>query len=123
MVYTGNSSEFCGGTHVTETAMIGAFKITTQEAVASGIRRLEAVTGPGVAMYAQEKEQEQYTYAQLLDCTPKQLTEKIQKLMSSTQQLHLQTEQLQQHIIRQCLLNSPALPQDDFAYCLDMSTW
>lgn len=120
--YTGNSTEFCGWTHVSSTQMIGSFKITNQEAVASGIRRLEAVTGPGVALYAQEKEQEQYTYAQLLDCTPKQLTEKIQKLINNTQQLHLQTEQLQQQIIKQCLSNSPILAQDEFSYCLDIST-
>lgn len=121
-VYTGNSTEFCGGTHVPETSMIGAFKITNQEAVASWIRRLEAVTGPAVALYAHEKEQEQYSFAQLLECTPKQLTEKIQKLMSSTEQLHAQHEQLQQQIIKQHLLGSPSIQKDEFSYCLDITT-
>jgi alanyl-tRNA synthetase len=61
--------------------MIGAFKITSQEAVASGIRRLEAMTGPNVGFQAMEQESETNTLAQTLDCSPKQLSEKIQKLL------------------------------------------
>lgn len=52
----GFSMELCGGTHVKNTAEIGLFRIIHETGVASGVRRIEAVTGPGAFQLMREKE-------------------------------------------------------------------
>ncbi|HEX2848673.1 MAG TPA: alanine--tRNA ligase [Chitinophagaceae bacterium] len=49
------SIELCGGTHVGYTGMIGLFTITTESAVAAGVRRIEALTGPSAIKYVNDK--------------------------------------------------------------------
>ncbi len=50
------SVEFCGGTHLTNTSQCGLFKIISENGVAAGVRRIEAVTGRGVLGYIEEKD-------------------------------------------------------------------
>lgn len=60
------SMELCGGTHVRNTAQIGLFKIVQETGVAAGIRRIEAVTGPGAYEWLRNEERKLHRIAELL---------------------------------------------------------
>lgn len=102
------SAELCGGTHVQNTREIGAFAILSQEAVASGIKRITALTGPKVIekLHNQEKILEELTASfEVKSCT--QICEKTHKLLKEYSEMKAKLESLETQMLRQLLNNLP----------------
>ncbi len=81
------SKEFCGGTHVKNTSDIGQFKILSENGVAAGVRRIEAITGANVRRYYSELEEKSNEAAALLKTTPFELADHIKKLQEELRAL------------------------------------
>lgn len=75
------SIELCGGTHVNRTGDIGLFKIISESSVASGVRRIEAITSSTALEYVQKIESNLIQASQLLKTDKESLVEKINALM------------------------------------------
>ncbi len=81
------SVELCGGTHVRRTGDIGLFRIVSESGIAAGIRRIEAVTGPGVLDWLADQDQCLSAAAAELKTSPRELVPRIQALVEENQQL------------------------------------
>ena len=88
------SIEFCGGTHVSNTSEIMAFKILSETGVAAGVRRIEALTSEGLLNYYNDLEEKLKNAAHLLKTTPDSLADKITHMMSENKSLHSEVESL-----------------------------
>ncbi len=75
------SVEFCGGTHLTNTAQCGLFKILSEGGVAAGVRRIEAITGGGVLKYIGERDALVDSLCSTLKTSEAELTHKAEGLM------------------------------------------
>jgi len=81
------SVELCGGTHLEHSATIGAFRITSESSIGSGIRRIEAVTGPKVVELARGQEETLNELAKLLKSPRQDVPKKVQKLLEEMAKL------------------------------------
>ncbi len=88
------SVELCGGTHVANTGSIGSFKILSENGVAAGVRRIEALTGNGVLQYYKNLENIIQEAAKAVKATPGNLVEKCGHLMAELKSLHAELESL-----------------------------
>ena len=88
------SKEFCGGTHVANTGDIMAFKILSENGVAAGVRRIEALTGDNVLAYYANMEAEMQKAAKTVKATPANLVERLEKLMAEVKELQSENESL-----------------------------
>jgi alanyl-tRNA synthetase len=86
------SLELCGGTHVRHTGDIGMFRITSEGGVASGVRRVEAVTGRGAYRRAVERDAVLAAAAAVLRTTPENLPHRIELLLEESRELRKAAE-------------------------------
>ena len=81
------SVELCGGTHVDRTGDIGVFKITHEGGVASGVRRIEAMTGAGAMAWIDANQKRLNDLSGLLRSTPDQAAAKVEQLLKQNKEL------------------------------------
>ena len=81
------STELCGGTHVKRTGDIGVFKILSETAVASGVRRIEALTGAGARAYFAETEKTLFEVASHLKANPSDVPARVKTLVEERRKL------------------------------------
>jgi alanyl-tRNA synthetase len=83
----GGSRELCGGTHVARTGDIGLFKVVAESGVASGVRRIEAVTGDNALAYLQHLEDTVGTTAHLLKAPVVEVNDRLVSVMEHVKAL------------------------------------
>ena len=84
----GYSVEFCGGTHLDNTAKVGVFHISSEFSVASGVRRIEATTGQASLDVMNRNQEMLFQVAAALKAKPGELREKAEQTMAEVKSLH-----------------------------------
>ncbi len=90
----GTTTELCGGTHVGRTGDIGLFKIVSEGGVASGVRRIEAVTGENALAYLQSLESTVQAAAGTLKSSPAELQHRIGQVLDQVRSLEKEVNAL-----------------------------
>jgi alanyl-tRNA synthetase len=99
MLTIGDSKELCGGTHVRRTGDIGAFKILSDAGIAAGVRRIEAVTGLNALHYTRTLEHDLERAAGLLKGSPREVVDKLERLLEQRKEQAREIEQLKKKLI------------------------
>ena len=94
----GFSSELCGGTHVDNTAKVGPFRIESEFSVASGVRRIEAVTGLEFFRENEENNRKLLAMADMLKTSPNEVVEKARTALDNLREMRRRVDALQDKI-------------------------
>ena len=94
----GFSSELCGGTHVDNTAKVGPFRIESEFSVASGVRRIEAVTGLEFFRENEENNRKLLAMADMLKTSPNEVVEKARAALDNLREMRRRVDALQDKI-------------------------
>jgi alanyl-tRNA synthetase len=86
------TTELCGGTHVKRSGDIGLFKLTSESSIASGVRRIVALTGSGALAWVRELEHEMRRAADALRTSPKELVKRVEATQKRLKELEREVE-------------------------------
>ncbi|TMA55841.1 MAG: alanine--tRNA ligase, partial [Deltaproteobacteria bacterium] len=89
------SIELCGGTHVSRTGDIGLFKLKAEAGVASGVRRVEALTAEGALDWVRQREKVLKEAGSILKGSEEEVADKVEKLLAQQRELEKELVQLQ----------------------------
>lgn len=118
------SVELCGWTHVNNTKEIWAFTIISQEAVASWIKRITAITGPRVIEKIHNYEEILGNATNILDVKSyTQIIEKLQKNIKENTELQQHLESLEAWLIRSSLQAAQSSSNSDFSKIIKIENW
>ncbi len=95
----GKSVELCGGTHVDNTAKIGPFRITGESSVASGVRRVEAITGKAYLREMEVVNRRMYAAAEVLHAKPADLIAKAKGFTAELKEARQSVERMKEKIL------------------------
>jgi alanyl-tRNA synthetase len=90
----GVSLELCGGTHVGSTGQIALFRFTHETGAAAGVRRIEALTGPGAYRYAIDLQHRLSEASDLLKTQPEHLARRIEAMLEENRKLEKRVAEL-----------------------------
>ena len=96
--FPGVSMELCGGTHVTNTAEIGVFKIIAETGIASGVRRIEAVAGPAILDYLNVRDRVVKELSNTFKVKPEEIGDRVNSLQNELKTTQKELESAKQEL-------------------------
>ena len=105
------SRELCGGTHTARTGNIGLFKIVAESSIASGVRRIEALTGESALAFIQQTTRVLNNTAHLLKDKPRAVPARVKKMQTDIKSFEKEVEQLKTKLAAEASEASPEAAQ------------
>jgi alanyl-tRNA synthetase len=95
------SVELCGGTHVSRVGDIGLFKIIQETGIASGVRRIEAITGEAAVAYVEQTEKRLQGIAELVKGSPEDAQSRVSQLLDRNRKLEKELDRIKAKLASQ----------------------